>query len=238
MAGPRITLNPSPYPPLCFHLLRLFQFVSSVIVTSVVWYFVYFLFHEHYRLPWTFIFLLTASSITILALFLSSALYHFRTLLPKYNLLINTALSVLWILGLSFLTWNVGWTIGHRCSIATWHTQAGIMVCRLYKACTAFTVTGLLTTLFALLHDVHTHRKYTQLGQYNQMREPDVKRSIPMISPPTPQYEAVGSPRTEHETGDLSEQRPYRVQESIEVQHFGYSAPTEQTKYDPVHGMD
>ncbi|KAL8922405.1 MAG: hypothetical protein Q9172_003561 [Xanthocarpia lactea] len=230
--------NPSPYAPLPFHLLRLCQFISAVIVTSVVWYFVYFLVREHYKLPWTFIFLLTASSLTILALFVSSALYHFRTLPPMYNLTNNAVLSVLWILGLSFLTWNVGWTIGHGCTITTWHTEAGIMVCRLYKACTAFTVTGLLSSLLALLFDVQTHRKSTQLGKYNAMHEPDIKRSIPITSRPAPRYEPFSSQPAEYASGDLGDQRPYKVQESIEVQHFGYSAPTEQTRYDPAHGKD
>lgn len=163
MAGPRITRNPSPYDPLSFHLLRLGQLVSAIIVSSVVAFFVYYLVHEHYKLPWTFIFvrilqslfrtpnsnltsplqLLAASLLTVVSLLISSALYFFRTLPPKYNLINNTALSVLWILGLSFLTWNTGWTLGHRCLIVNWKTEAGIMVCRLYKACTAFTVTGL-----------------------------------------------------------------------------------------------
>ncbi|KAL8774888.1 MAG: hypothetical protein Q9194_003920, partial [Teloschistes cf. exilis] len=77
-----------------------------------------------------------------------------RILSPKHNLIINTALSCLWILGLSFLTWNLGWTLGHRCLLTTWHNGSGIMVCRLYKACTAFTVTGLyvLSSLPSLPH--------------------------------------------------------------------------------------
>ncbi|KAL8752773.1 MAG: hypothetical protein Q9199_005510 [Rusavskia elegans] len=181
--------------------------------------------------------LLTASSLTILALFASSALYHFRTLPPTYNLINNAALSVFWILGLSFLSWNVGWTITHRCAIATWLTEAGIMVCRLFKACTAFTVTGLLASLLALFLDVQVHRKSTQLGQYNAMHEPDVKHSVPIISRPTPQYEPFSSQRAGFALGDLGDQMPYKVQESIEVQHFDYSKPTEQTRYDPVHGM-
>lgn len=56
MAGTKLTRNPSAYAPLPFHLLRLGQFISAAIVTSVVCYFVYFLVHEHYKLPWTFIF--------------------------------------------------------------------------------------------------------------------------------------------------------------------------------------
>ncbi|KAI4168474.1 MAG: hypothetical protein LQ343_006361 [Gyalolechia ehrenbergii] len=177
--------------------------------------------------------LLTASVLTIFVLIVSGALYHFRTLPPKYNLTNNAALSVLWILGLSFLTWNTGWTLRHRCLIENWKTEAGIMVCRLYKACSAFTVTGLLTTVVALLLDIRTQRKTTQLGKYNQMHVPDSKRSIPVISPPMPQS---GLYKRADETGDLGDQKPYRVQESIEVQHFGYSAPPEQTRYDPTHG--
>ncbi|KAL8674593.1 MAG: hypothetical protein Q9168_001036 [Polycauliona sp. 1 TL-2023] len=199
--------------------------------------------------------LLGASCLTILALFVTSALYFFRTLPPAYNSITNAALSVLWVLGLSFLTWNVGWTFGH-CAISTWMTHAGIMVCRLFKACTAFTVTALcvpnhssfrlafvnqetprLASLLALSLDIRTYRNSTRLGQYNAMHEPDVKRSIPMISSPTPQYESDNSQRAGFESGDLGDPRPYKVQESIEVDHFGYSAPTEQTRYDPVHRM-
>ncbi|KAL8715929.1 MAG: hypothetical protein Q9220_000596 [cf. Caloplaca sp. 1 TL-2023] len=237
MAGTRrITRNPSPYNPLPFHLLRLGQLISAAFVSSVVTYFVHYLLHEHYKLPWTFLFLLTASFLTIFALLASSALYHFRTLPPKYNLTNNAALTVLWILSLSFLTWNVGWTLSHRCTITTWHNETGIMVCRLYKACTAFTITGLLTTFFALLLDIQTHRKSTLLGKYNQMYEPDKKRAFPAISAPVIQSEPYRS-QPMNGTGDLSDEKPYRVQESIEARHFGYTAPTEQTKYDPAHGV-
>ncbi|KAI4097884.1 MAG: hypothetical protein LQ348_000995 [Seirophora lacunosa] len=235
MAGSKVTRNPSPYRPLSFHLLRLGQSVSAIIVSSVLSFFVYYLLHERYKLPWTFIFLLTAALSTIASLLVTTVLYFFRTLPPRYNLINNAALSVLWVLGLSFLTWNLGWTLGHRCLIANWKTEAGITVCRLYKSCTAFTVTGLLTTLLALLLDVTTYRTSTQLGKYNRMQGLDVKRSAPIISAPILQDEPLGSPRA-RDTDDLGEQKPYRVQDSIQVQHFGYSAPPEQTRYDPAHG--
>ncbi|KAL8985001.1 MAG: hypothetical protein Q9205_001186 [Flavoplaca limonia] len=182
--------------------------------------------------------LLIASSLTILALLVTSALYFFRTLPPTYNLINNAALSILWILGLSLLTWNVSSTIGHRCTISFWLTEAGIIVCNLFKACTAFTAIGLLASLLALFLDVQTRRQTTQLGRYNAMHELNTKHSIPIISRPEPQYEPFTSQRAEHESGDLGDRRAYKVQESIEVDHFGYSAPTEQTKYDPVHGMN
>lgn len=94
-----------------------------------------------------------------------------------------------------------------------------------------------LASLLALFLDVQVHRKSTQLGQYNAMHETDVKHSVPIISRPIPQYEPFSSQRAGFASGDLGDQMPYKVQESIEVQHFGYSKPTEQTRYDPVHGM-
>ncbi|KAL8679700.1 MAG: hypothetical protein Q9186_004062, partial [Xanthomendoza sp. 1 TL-2023] len=94
-----------------------------------------------------------------------------------------------------------------------------------------------LTTLFALALDVHIQRKFTHRGQYNQIHGLDLKRSIPIISQSVQKYEPFSSQPAEHETGDLGEQRPYEVQESIGVQQFRYNAPTEQTMYGPVYGM-
>lgn len=161
----RISKQPSFYPPLAFHILRLGQLLSSLIVTIVLSFFVHHLKVERYSIPWTFLLvrnlprpyhlshhvnipqLLTVSILTLIALVSTSILYHFRTLSPKLNLYSNTFLSVLWVLGLSFLTWNLSYTLGHHCSRETWKNTAGIMVCRLYKALTAFTVTGLYVFL-------------------------------------------------------------------------------------------
>lgn len=132
------------------------------------------------------------------------------------------------------------------------------MVCRLYKALTAFTVTGLsvllrvlpmnhtkyyppfliltnprFATLLATLLDLHTHRKSTKLGNYNPML--DVKRPAAYsISPPQPtSYSQAPDPyeaQGQRETShDIA--RPYKVQRPIEAQQFGYSAPSEQTTY-------
>ncbi|KAL8701790.1 MAG: hypothetical protein Q9224_000337 [Gallowayella concinna] len=131
MAGPKVIRNPSAYAPVPFHLLRFCQLISAAVVTSIAGYFVHVLLHEHYKVPWRFIFPLAASSLTILALIVTSALYHFHTLLPTYNLISNAALSIFWLLGISFFTHNLGWKIGQRCAIAPWHTEVGITVCRL-----------------------------------------------------------------------------------------------------------
>ena len=54
----------------------------------------------------------------------------------------NGCLTVLWMLGFGLLVWNLSQTLTHKCVILNWGSQAGVMVCRLYKALTAFTVTG------------------------------------------------------------------------------------------------
>jgi hypothetical protein len=55
MARAKISRQPSPYPPLAFHGLRAVQGVSSIIVTSMLGYFVYHLQLEFYYVPWTFL---------------------------------------------------------------------------------------------------------------------------------------------------------------------------------------
>ncbi|KAI4162318.1 MAG: hypothetical protein LQ342_004032 [Letrouitia transgressa] len=275
MAKIRVSKIPSPYSPLPFHILRLAQLLSASIVSCVVLYFVHFLRIEHYAIPWTFILvrgpipqkilpyiqtptqLLTVSFLTLAALASSSALYHFRTLPPKFNLTNNASLLILWILGLSFIAWNIGWTLGHRCTLLIWKSQAGIMVCRLYKACTAFTVTGLyapvilqayptassvmnnndftvnsVSTLLTTLLDVKTYYSTTQLGKYNHMQ--DVKH--PAYAPSPPAHDDYRWQR-HNGLGEYHVENPYNVQRPIEARHFGYSQPEEQTRYDgPVGG--
>ncbi len=51
----RISKQPSHYPPLPFHLLRLGQLLSSLIAASVLSFFVHHLEKEGYYIPWTFL---------------------------------------------------------------------------------------------------------------------------------------------------------------------------------------
>ncbi|CAF9902911.1 MAG: hypothetical protein ALECFALPRED_000066 [Alectoria fallacina] len=179
----RVSKKPSPYPTLAFHLLRLGQLLSSIIVSSVLIFFIHHLRKENYYIPWTFILLLAVSILTVIALVTTSILHLTLTLNPKYNLLSNLSLLILWVLGLSLLSWNLGWTLGHRCTPVTWHNDSGIMVCRLYKALTAFTVTGLVSTLLALALDLRVHKYSTLLGSYNQMLDIKAPTDLRSSSP-------------------------------------------------------
>lgn len=89
--------------------------------------------------------LLTVSSLSLLSLLFTYTLhYHYRgSLSPRINVWANTALLVLWCLGLSLLVWNINHLLADKCSIVTWSSERGVMVCRLYKALTAFTILSL-----------------------------------------------------------------------------------------------
>lgn len=51
----KISKRPSLYPSFAFHLIRTGQFLSSVIVLSILSFFVHYLHVEHIYVPWTFL---------------------------------------------------------------------------------------------------------------------------------------------------------------------------------------
>lgn len=55
MAFKKDRIKPTPYPFLPFHAIRSAQFVSSLIVASIMFYFLRELNGSNYSLPWTFI---------------------------------------------------------------------------------------------------------------------------------------------------------------------------------------
>jgi len=181
--------------------------------------------------------LLTVSVLTLAALTATTLLHFTRSLNPKINLTVNAALTLLWLLALALLTWNLTWTLGHRCIVTRWHNEAGIMVCRLYKSMTAFTVTGAFTTILALLLDMRIQRKANQLGRYNPMLDvkgPGNARSNSPFGASTANLNVQEDGVVPHilvkaPSHDL--QRPYKVQRPIEAGKFGYSQPEEQTSY-------
>lgn len=266
MARDRFSKQPSHYPPLPFHLLRFGQLLSTIVVSSVLIFFCHHLLAEGIRVPWTFIVLLTVSLLTLVALLVTCVSYTLRMLSPKINMCSNAVLTVFWALGLALLSWNLSWTLGHHCARTTWHNEAGIMVCRLYKALTAFTVIGLATTAVLFLLDLRTHRGTTAQGTYNVML--DIKHPVPRSSSfsshhydrdsgdgdigsqrPAPysadSYGRVGIAPDDDEirpvSGNSSSHelaRPYKVQKPIEAVQFGYVAPSEQTRYDGPGGVN
>ena len=104
------------------------------------------------------------------------------------------------------------------------------MVCRLYKALTAFTVTGVSSTILALMLDLRTQQKSTNLGRYNVMA--DIKAPVGDVRSSSPFHNEgrVDGDYGREPSHDL--QRPYRVQKPIEASTFGYAHPEGQTSYE------
>lgn len=142
-ARSKFSRAPSPYPAVLFHAIRLAQLLSSTVVMSFLAFFVHYLMEDHYYIPWTFLVLLAVSSFTVLSVVTTAFFYHYRTLQPRLSSVINSGLTLLWMLGFALLTWNLSGTLSHQCDIANWNHETGVMVCRIYKAIETFTITGL-----------------------------------------------------------------------------------------------
>ncbi|KAF2193023.1 hypothetical protein K469DRAFT_282204 [Zopfia rhizophila CBS 207.26] len=171
-------VKPTHYPVLPFHILRSAQLVSSIIVAGVMSWFLWQLQQDHYRLPWTFILLLSVSLLTILFLTSTIILHCCCGLNPLLNLILNSFLLLLWTVGFALLSWWSSGTLSHVCNKRNWDDETGIMVCRVYKALFSFSFLGFLSTLLALLLDVRTYRGATQRGKYNQMVNQENKRAF------------------------------------------------------------
>jgi len=244
----RISRQPSPYgSSLLFHGLRVVQVISSIIVTSFLAFFIRHLEIAMFYVPWTFILLLSVSVFTLASFITTSILHHNRTLKPKFNAMINGFLSILWMLGFALLMWNLSVTLTHQCSIANWSTDAGVMVCMIYKTIAAFATTGMVSTLLATLYDIRTHRLAFGRGTYNPMAEPKILSASPYESTRSVSYhDGPAATTTSYSDMDIdTREQPlqspewaheakgtYKTQRPIEVNQFGYSAPSEQTAYD------
>jgi len=162
MAKGKVKKQPSHYPVLPFHLIRLAQLLSSMVVSGIMFYFIYHLTHGSYKVPWTFLLvnsllpsvrfpsanifrtqLLGVSLLTLITLTLTILFYCCRVLNPVFNMILNLGLSVLWALSWSLLTWNMSGTLTHTCNTENWGDASGTMVCRLYKALFTCALVGL-----------------------------------------------------------------------------------------------
>jgi len=56
MARSKVKKQPSHYPVIPFHLIRLTQLLSSLVVSAIMFYFIHHLTHGDYKIPWTFLF--------------------------------------------------------------------------------------------------------------------------------------------------------------------------------------
>ncbi|KAL2071135.1 hypothetical protein VTL71DRAFT_12370 [Oculimacula yallundae] len=159
---------PSPYPRFLFHGLRSAQLLSSLVVSGVMGYFMYYLRAEDIAIPWTFILLLTVSVTTIIALFVTIILYNFTYLSPRFNWRLNALISIFWALGFGLLSWSINNSrvLAKTCSKQAWGGDAAAGVCRDYKALWAMTLCGMISTYAALGLDIRIEWRTNIQGIY------------------------------------------------------------------------
>lgn len=109
------------------------------------------------------------------------------------------------------------------------------MVCRLFKALTAFAVTGAASAIGCVILDLALVRKSKERGVYNQMA--DRKVQITVQEEEVGRSELDGEPRPDTKFGEGWDRRShegarqYKIQKPIEAKQFGYEAPSQQTSY-------
>jgi hypothetical protein len=155
---------------------------------------------------------MSVSLLTILALTTTIILHCFYGLNPVLNTLLNSGLALLWAVSFSLLSWWSSGTLSHVCNKDSWESELGISVCRMYKALFSFSLLGLVSTLVALVLDVHVQRQATARGRFQQ---------IGLVATDAKGLQPVG----EHETNP----NPHAARQKSGG--TGYALPEEQFAY-------
>jgi len=183
MAKAKMKKQPSHYPFIPFHIIRIAQLISSLVVSAIQLYFVYHLKHDHYSIPWTFLVILGVALMTLVSQALTIILYCCRSLNPFFNMIVNAGLSLLWATGFGLLTWAMSGTLTHKCDIENWKEDTGVMVCRIYKALFTFVLSGLISTLLALVLDLIVRKRETSRGVYTKAIDGKPADHLPLSQP-------------------------------------------------------
>jgi len=168
-----------------------------------------------------------------------------HNLSPRLNLFINIPLLVLWLLGVGLLGWNMYGTLGHTCDTINWGNKTGVMICETYKALFSFAVIGCVTAIASVVLDIRVRREQVRQGAYDQMTDPITKdvtqggdlKFAGMNNIATDiALEPYRSQGQEPGYQDVQRRSP---RQDYNMEHFTYSAPSEQTRYDPGwHGYE
>lgn len=93
--------------------------------------------------------LFAVSLFTILSLTVTICLYNFTYLSPRFNLILNGTLSLIWAVGFGLICWSVSTShiLGKYCVAAVWRGEntsgeAEAAICRDYKALWAMALVG------------------------------------------------------------------------------------------------
>jgi hypothetical protein len=143
---------------------------------------------------------------------------------------------------MGLLGWNMTGTLFHACSITNWGNDTGIMICNIYKTLFAFVVIGSASCIANIIIDVKVRREQVRQGAYEKM-EARLHHAPSTADSQPEDLKFAGV----HDVGDIVLE-PYRHQgheleqhnvrsrtphQEYNIQQFGYTAPSEQTRYDP-----
>ncbi|KIV95115.1 hypothetical protein PV10_02804 [Exophiala mesophila] len=167
----RVKNRPQAYSPMSFHLVRGIAFVCQAIVSGILIWFCLRLRDDGFKLPWTFLIVLAASLLSIITLIITSIFYCCSFLSPLFNLIINSTVLLVQIVGFGLLTYNIFGTLGHSCSRSNWASSKGVTICQIYKAFYSFLVFAMLAQIALIVLDVRSRREQTRLGKYGNIEE-------------------------------------------------------------------
>jgi hypothetical protein len=162
--------------------------------------------------------LMTVALLTLLSLTTTIILHCFYGLNPTLNTILNSSLALLWAVGFSLLSWWSAGTLAHVCNRDNWEDDMGVLVCRMYKALFSFSLMGLLSTLLALVLDIHVQRQAVARGRFQQ---------IALVGGDAKQGQAGGQEGVE---GDESNPNPSAMGRD-RGGGVGYALPEEQFGY-------
>jgi hypothetical protein len=95
---------------------------------------------------------MASSFFSIAALAVTIVLHCCVGLRPDFNLAVNGFLALVWAVSWSLLTWYMSPTLKNYCDVEHWQEDAGIMVCRIYKALFTFAFLGLYVLEYSLIY--------------------------------------------------------------------------------------
>lgn len=160
---------------------------------------------------------MTVALLTLFTLTATVVLHCFYGLNPVLNTILNSGLALLWAIAFSLLSWWSAGTLSHVCNKDSWDDELGVSICRMYKALFSFSLLGLLSTLVALVLDVHVQRQAVVRGRFQQ---------IGMVA-----HDAKSGRLASQEDVDGHESNPNPSARRQERGGEGYALPAEQYAY-------
>ena len=99
-------------------------------------------------------------------------IHTFRVSSARSNFIINVVLFALWSASLALIGWKLNHMVLSRsCTIEMWQTDMGMMVCRIYKAMSAFLILAWLSSIASFILDWTVASGQQSRGAYAQMKD-------------------------------------------------------------------